>query len=732
MAGVPRQIRQGRLAVPVISAGEIPRIQFSSGSARALEAFSRDMFSLADGFQDQLDQQAEAEATTQGALAGASGDFEQQDYGTIRGRAFNKAAIETFVTTMETNSILKVQELQARFANDPAGLQQALDDYAGGVGREVEKVYAPAGAAFRQRLALRSAPAVEAAKDNRYQLTRQQADAALIQNEVALKAEISSLSADLFSDNPARSDAAARAVGALQGEYLRIFDAVDPTTGRPLYNPEERAKARAAFYEDVMETAAIGWFDQQDDKAGAYIKFTEGDFTINLETPGGVGKFPGDATAFLADRLQDQHGVEHIEGMQPEMRDRLALMISEAPPQVQAGLDILSGKRSSARQRQLWNASDKTGRMVARPGHSRHEHGDAADLGWNGGKFSEAPAAVREWVHANAGKYGLRFPMSYEPWHIETFEARGHKLPGAVKQAVDVRKALPADVMGRIESEMRARISFRNSLADREQAAAEKQLKREQDAADFEYMNRVFATGNDPVTGNPVKPLTREEVTAAVRSGFLSPDAGKAIVRAMAVDKPERSDPDTYRDALRRLYQGENIRNFVLDNADKFSGSDASELLGKNETLREQGAGTLSKEEQFHFNNLQDLLTPDSLMAKIDDGAEDRKYLALDEYRRRIIGGEVPRDVAFDIRERARRDMESVTGTKLDTLVRPRFFAPGAQPGRIDVKATAQNLVKAYKAKQISEDEYARQQRVIQEWAQVQEALDRMQGATKK
>jgi hypothetical protein len=166
--------------------------------------------------------------------------------------------------------------------------------------------------------------------------------------------------------------------------------------------------------------------------------------------------YNGDSKAFLKERLQKQHGPDHVDGLSTDMSDRLAAMIAEAPDNVKAGLDIMSGARSIERQQQLWDASDKSGKWVARPGGSKHNHGVAADLGWNGGRFSAAPKEVREWVHANAEKYGLTFPMSYEPWHIETAEARkGARVVEPAKGGRVERGQTTTDaaaIQGRIES----------------------------------------------------------------------------------------------------------------------------------------------------------------------------------------------------------------------------------------------------------------------------------------
>lgn len=149
---------------------------------------------------------------------------------------------------------------------------------------------------------------------------------------------------------------------------------------------------------------------------------------------GKAAYYQGDAKAFLRGKLQAQHGSSHIDDMDGAMADRLAAVFSQAPDYVREGLDVLSGKRSSERQEQLWAAAlkkygtaDRARKWVAPPGRSQHEHGNAADLGWKGGKFSSAPPEVKKWVHANAGKFGLKFPLGNEDWHIEAQETRGGK-----------------------------------------------------------------------------------------------------------------------------------------------------------------------------------------------------------------------------------------------------------------------------------------------------------------
>jgi hypothetical protein len=124
-----------------------------------------------------------------------------------------------------------------------------------------------------------------------------------------------------------------------------------------------------------------------------------------------------------------------ITGMQGVFRDGLAAMFQAAPPEIQAQLKIGSGYRSNERQAELFQAAvakygspEAARKWVAPPGNSQHNHGNAADL-----KFGSD--AAREWVHANAGQFGLAFPLSHEPWHVEHAGARGGNVTASTQSA---------------------------------------------------------------------------------------------------------------------------------------------------------------------------------------------------------------------------------------------------------------------------------------------------------
>lgn len=156
-----------------------------------------------------------------------------------------------------------------------------------------------------------------------------------------------------------------------------------------------------------------------------------GPVQANANTPGaGLGApayVPPTAQQFLLTHLTPGHSREHITNMKAPLANGLTQLLQSAPPEIAKGLNIFSGTRTEERQRELWNAELKkqkgnvaaARKNVAPPGHSQHEHGNAADLEWNGQRLDKAPKAVRDWVHANAPKFGLGFRMAHEPWHIE-------------------------------------------------------------------------------------------------------------------------------------------------------------------------------------------------------------------------------------------------------------------------------------------------------------------------
>lgn len=102
-----------------------------------------------------------------------------------------------------------------------------------------------------------------------------------------------------------------------------------------------------------------------------------------------------------------------MEGLAPDFQARLSALVAASGGRI----TLTSGRRSRAEQAALYKKKPK---LAAPPGKSNHEHGEAADLAFKND-------AARKWAHANAAKFGLKFPMKHEPWHIERVDLKSKK-----------------------------------------------------------------------------------------------------------------------------------------------------------------------------------------------------------------------------------------------------------------------------------------------------------------
>lgn len=210
---------------------------------------------------------------------------------------------------------------------------------------------------------------------------------------------------------------------------------------------------------------------------------------------------PTRAKAILTARaVQGATRPDAIDGLDASFATNLAAMMEDAPPGIREGLGLMSGYRSEARQAELWaEALAKYGseaearKWVAPPGRSEHNSGTAVDLSWNGKSLKHAPPEVIAWVHENAAKYGMYFPMAHEPWHIEPTGSRdGSGTVAARNGSVAPRVGLPsydqieaqlagiADPVTRdlVRKRLNAQIEAQNRAASAAETAAKAELWR--------------------------------------------------------------------------------------------------------------------------------------------------------------------------------------------------------------------------------------------------------------
>lgn len=723
--GVSRDLLRNNQRATVAPAASIPRIQFPSGAARGLQQLSRTLFNASARVEDQLDQEAAAEAQTEGALAGLSGEIELRDYTTIRNREYNRSAISTFATTLETRSIADVALINRQFGDDPEVLATALNDYHSGVASELSKVDPAAGAAYMQRAVTRSQVAISRAEDTAFKLTRDQADAMLISSQAALDAELKTYATDLFSDNPQRSQAAASALGTVAQSMMSVYDAVDPVTGKPLYSASERAKAQAQVQSTVMRTATLGWFDQQENKTQAYLDFASGDFKIDLD----FGRPNVQIDYQLEGKIRDQP-------LQQQVVDRMSAAAAATGPNI--GITVISAGQDASGPR--------------RTGSHRHDHGGAGDLILTVDgravtptqrpdiyeRFFENAAAsgftglghYDNFIHVGGGTQAFWGPdtrsASADP-RFANAAARGYANPINVQFGNELISAdsvlTPADLRA-VDAEMRARINFTNSQADRATRQEAAALDDAQNRNSFDLSVRLYNGGRE-IDGQTVQPLDRQSIVDAVSSQRISPSTGEAFLKALSQEAPTQSNLTVYDEALRRLDDGEDITTFVLNNQGNLSRAHASKLIEQNrERIDDPEGQRLTEEQRGYLTSVKSTIAPEGLLPQLDAGASIRAFEAEDEYRKRVGEGEQASVVARDIIERSREANRASQNSKLQGLLRPRFSVSGEAPGTINVPASAQALQAALQGGNISEESYRRQRSLIIKWADIQKGLE--------
>lgn len=740
--------------------GSIPTVHFSSSKGAMLENFSKQLFGMGQRLEDQLDQQAEAEAAKEGAIAGMTGNTEEQTYETIRGRAYNKAMLETFVTTMDTNAMIGAARLEQQHWNNPAALEAGMNDFFGGMAEEIDRIAPGSGAAFRARQTARALPAVERARDTRFKLTRDEADARLLEYEGAVTGSIKKGAAGLFSDNPTLSSASSTAVAQSMGEYLRTYDATDPVTGKPLYSETEKAKARIYIKDKVYTEASLAWFDSQQDKVGAYMKMQGGDFKFNFNV----------AAEKPANVVYENKGSKRSRPVQPQVMQQLAIAGGALGEGVQ--VHITSGGQPTRREVALARARG-TRLDASRPdgASDRHDDGGAADvvLSLNGKKVTpqQAPQLYQQFIEnavaagaTGVGHYSWGVHVgggdeaawgantrgnTLDPAYEAAFnrgkarrKAGGLKLGEAQNFNLPLREQMSEGAWGRLDAEMRQRINFENTQAERARVQEEREMKDITDASELEVTSRIWSAGQtDPATGQPIKEITETEILTLAREGIITGDKAQAFIKALNTEKPKRSDDLVYGELQRRMWEGDDIQDDVLKLSDKLSPEDARHLLSTNNT--QNRSGSLTAAESRGLADLKDLLTPDTMMAALDPERQRRRFEALTEYQDRVKNrretGERIEDITRDIADRYTVRMFEISTNQLNTLGLPRFAVMDEAKGgrRINVEATGKKIFEAVSTKKMTEEQAMEQMELLSRWQEIQAQVDKeeAQAATK-
>ena len=712
------QNRHGGPNPRIVSA---PNVIFSTGGAEALGQLAGNLGMLSSKFHQRYDAAVSAQAQIEGARDGLSGNIAPVDLSTTRGAAYFEAATSTMQANVAANSAVAMNDIYRANRTNPEGIKASLEAYSSGVFEQLNAVSPAMAAAYRQRFVTQALPMINQTIENREALIVQQRKVALDAAETAQDAMVAQRAEQVFSEDPAKAIPAQKALGATH----------------------------------AMKVQHVSEMQAED---------------------------------FLVTRLVDGKDRLHVAGMTGSLKTRLAAMFAAAPPEIAAGLGIFSGYRSVAHQERLYNAAvakhgteTSARRWVAPPGKSNHNFGNASDLAYNGQSLAHAPETVKNWVHKNAERFGLKFPLGNEPWHVEVAETRGGKAfkglgdqqagetgssaydqkfydqvfstgfkswfrrqenkaelytqfmegelqvpmwaPDGTHGTINLRDRLSPPALEALEKDIREDLRFENETMDRRERDQKEEAEKVSNELRFDLLTRAAFPGQKDPDGNTLAPPSIDEVVTAVKANKLSAGDGEKILEVLQKGAAETTDRQVFNEALRRVNNGEDIRSFVFENIGRLRKEDATQLLNTNHSRVISQEGALSPNQQFYLNNIKDALTPDGFMATIDQFAEERKFNAMDEYRRRVLEGEPADVVSREIIERARVSAENATASMLDSLLQPRFSVPSGTGRQIDVAASANALVAARKEGRISEASFKRQVALLRQWDGLQKRI---------
>jgi hypothetical protein len=209
--------------------------------------------------------------------------------------------------------------------------------------------------------------------------------------------------------------AAGKAVAGLNSyaNAIRALKEEVPELAASLKDMDAKARVEAIYGKSLSKARTMGEIYAANELRGQALS------SLNIRSA------TDDPSRYLSSVLATGKSADHVTGMANAFAEKLAKMLASMPDDLKGSVTINSGYRSVERQQQLWlEALKKYGspeaarKWVAPPGSSQHNKGNAADLGYGSD-------AARQWVHQNAGNFGLSFPLANENWHIEDADARG-------------------------------------------------------------------------------------------------------------------------------------------------------------------------------------------------------------------------------------------------------------------------------------------------------------------
>ncbi|WP_421413534.1 D-alanyl-D-alanine carboxypeptidase family protein [Agrobacterium tumefaciens] len=315
---------------------------------------------------------------------------------------------------------------------------------------------------------------------------------------------------DLNAAMSGTDSAAAKATANIKSfaDAIRSLKGEVPELAKELQNLDKKAQIEAVYQAALSKAQGGREVALANEMRGKALS------SLNIKSA------TDDPASYLSSVLASGKNASHVSGMQANFQKNLAAMIASMPKELQGSVTVNSGFRSVERQQQLWlEALKKYGspeaawKWVAPPGNSQHNKGNAADLGYGSD-------AARKWVHANASNFGLSFPMSHEPWHVEDSSARSKDTAAEIERLTQAATR-QADAYSQITAGAR---EYTNAQRTEQQALG----MTEQAAAALRYEQQMLAEAQR--AGIALSPQQRSEI-AQLAAGMAAAETSTEALR---------------------------------------------------------------------------------------------------------------------------------------------------------------------------------------------------------
>lgn len=200
----------------------------------------------------------------------------------------DKRVLENALGQAENTIAANVARIEREYANDPAGMEEALS---GWKEQFFEEISDPD---VHDRMSLQydrtAILALERAKDGQQRILDDQARFGALQSLDAIEREFMGVSESLFSTNPNVASAAASSLQEIMGRLSGTLSQTD-SQGMPLFSAESRFNRLTQAKDAGLGGAALAWVSRQPNKDAAIKTIKEGGLTLNLpDGQGGVEK----------------------------------------------------------------------------------------------------------------------------------------------------------------------------------------------------------------------------------------------------------------------------------------------------------------------------------------------------------------------------------------------------------------------------------------------------------